>query len=149
MDRALLRDLVHQLETLSRPFPGQSDTPLQAISQFNALLKVAKFLYPNRADIQALKDYERVSYVRGDEFADAVRRLRSSLDLRPLGSASEVLAQIRLPPDAPADIALDMRELEGAINLGLTKTALLLAGSIAEALLLSRVTRISQTVVQG
>ena len=49
-----------------------------------------------------------------------------------------MLAGLGLPSDAPEDLLLDLRELEEAVNLGLAKTVLLLSGSIAEALLLSR-----------
>jgi hypothetical protein len=58
--------------------------------------------------------------------------------MRPFNTAGEVLAKIELPSDAPDDVLFDMQEIEGAISLGLTKTVLLLAGSIAEALLIVR-----------
>lgn len=77
-----------------------------------------------------------ITYV--EVFEDAVLRLKSAIDLRPLNSAGETLALLVLPPDAPPDVASDIKELEGAISLELTKTALLLAGSIAEALLIVR-----------
>src|ERR1044071_9481768 len=82
--------------------------------------------------------YEFSSLVPNHKFTDAVTRLKYALDLRPLSSAGEILAQVQLPSDAPGDVVLDMREFEGAISLELTKTALLIAGSIAEALLISR-----------
>jgi hypothetical protein len=51
---------------------------------------------------------------------------------------SELASGIQLPPDAPAGLFADLQEFRDAVGLGLKKTALLLAGSIAEALLLSR-----------
>lgn len=138
MDKITLRDAVYKLEELSRSSEGQTYAFDQAASQFSGLLEAAKQLYPDRADIQTIKGYESRLIVRQLDFTDAVLRLRHALDLRPSSSSGEMLAQIKLPSDAPADVALDMSELEGAISLELTKTALLLAGSIAEALLLSR-----------
>src|SRR5205085_8198688 len=93
---------------------------------------------PGRADIQGMHSYQHLHLVLADKFKDAVFRFKHALDLRPLNSAGEMLTQIQLPSDAPADVVLDISELEGAISLNLTKTALLLAGSIAEALLLMR-----------
>ena len=46
--------------------------------------------------------------------------------------------RFQLPPNAPPDLKSDFEELQRAANHGLRKSALLLAGSITEALLLSR-----------
>jgi hypothetical protein len=138
MDRIALRDAVYKPEHLTYANENESYAYEQAVRQFNSLLELAKSLYPNRVDIQGMRGYGNEYFVHKDILADAVLRLKSALDLRPFSSAGEILAQVQLPPDAPDDVVLDMRELEGAISLELMKTALLLAGSIAEALLISR-----------
>ena len=69
---------------------------------------------------------------------DAIHRLRLSLELRPPGSITQAADGIRLPPDSSPEIAKDLQEFKEAVGLGLQKTALLLAGSIAETLLLTR-----------
>ena len=142
MDRATLREAVGLLETQSSALTDQPYAPDQAVRQFNALLEEAKALYQERVDIQALQVLEGASGVTflilGQVLVDSVSRLRSALDLRPAGSAADVLAGLRLPSDASEDLLLDLRELEEAVNLGLAKTVLLLSGSITEALLLSR-----------
>jgi hypothetical protein len=137
MDRIALRDAVYQLAELASRSDPASYAYRQAIQQFNSLLELAKSLYPNRVDIQAIERFEETSIIL-NYLKETVFILKTALDLRPPSSAAETLAQIKLPPDAPADVFLDMRELEGAVNIELHKTALLLAGSIAEALLLSR-----------
>ncbi len=136
MDRVSLRDAVYKLMEMAN-----DDNPFaftQAVNQFNYLLASAKSLYPERADIQGMHHYEHLHLVNTYVFMDAALRLKNAIDLRPFNTAGEVLAKIELPSDAPDDVVLDMQELEGAISLGLTKTALLLAGSIAEALLIVR-----------
>ncbi len=142
MDRATLREAVGLLETQSSALTGQPYAPDQAVRQFNALLEEAKSLYQERVDIQALQVLGGASSVTflilGEVLVDSVRRLGSALDLRPPGSAAEVLAGLRLPSDASEDLLLDLQELEEAVNLGLAKTVLLLSGFITEALLLSR-----------
>jgi hypothetical protein len=138
MDRIALRDAVYQLAQSNFASEGGVFAYEQAVRQFNSLLELAKSLYPNRVDIQGIQGYTSLYIVYKDIFADVILRLKSALDLRPFSSAGEILAQVQLPPNAPDDVVLDMRELEGAISLELTKTALLLAGSIAEALLISR-----------
>lgn len=142
MDRVTLREVVGLLDTQSRPLTDQTFSPDQAVLQFNAILEEAKSLYPERIDIQALQVFGGASsgtaLVRGEVLVDSVRRLRSALDLRPVGSAADLVAGLRLPSDASDDLQLDLRELGEAVNLGLPKTVLLLSGSIAEALLLSR-----------
>jgi len=138
MDRIALRDAVYKLDHLTSGTQSEVIAYEQGVLQFNSLLELAKSLYPNRVDIQAMQVYEYASLVPNHKFTDAVIRLKYALDLRPLSSAGEILAQVQLPSDAPGDVVLDMRELEGAISLELTKTALLIAGSIAEALLISR-----------
>lgn len=142
MDRAVIREAVGLLETQSRALTGRTFAPDPAVRQFNALLKEAKSRYEERVDIQALQPFGEASggtgMINGDVLVDSVRRLRSALDLRPVGSAADMLAELRLPSDAPDELLLDLRELVEAVNLGLEKTVLLLSESITEALLLSR-----------
>ena len=142
MDRATLRDAIYQLESLSTQSGGLMFASPQSLRQFNALLGTAKSLYPNRTDIQSLEPFDRdgdaLPPMSLTEYGDAVRRLRTAVSLRPIGSAEELFSQIQLPEDAPEDLHADMRELEQAIAYQLHKTVLLLAGSIAEAFLLSR-----------
>ena len=133
MDRKLLLDAVLQLQGHYRANSAHSqDVPL-----FNALLKESKVLYPNRPDILALEEYDKGEYASLDDFKGRVERLRGALELRPPAAVANLLAEITLPADAP-DLSNDLRELQDAVALGLAKTTLLLAGSIAEALLLSR-----------
>lgn len=133
MDRKLLLDAVCQLQGHYRAHSTHSqDVPL-----FNALLRKAKLLYPNRPDILALQEYEEGAFASLDDFTGRVDRLRAALELRPPAAVANLLAEIALPADAP-DLKNDLQELQDAVALGLAKTTLLLAGSIAEALLLSR-----------
>jgi len=142
MDRATLREAVGLLETQSSALTGQPYAPDQAVLQFNAILEEAKSLYQERIDIQALQVFGGVSggtaLILGEVLVVSVSRLRSALDLRPVGSAADVVAGLQLPSDASDDLQLDLRELGDAVHLGLAKTVLLLSGYIAEALLLSR-----------
>lgn len=133
MDPKLLLDAVCALEGIYRP----NATHHQDRWQFNALLNEAKGLYPHRPDILALREYDPESYCSIDDFKGSLERLRVALELRPPASVAQVLSEIRLPPDAP-DLSREIQELEGALSLGLRKTALLLVGVITEALLLSR-----------
>lgn len=135
MDKLTLRDAVQQLAALKN---GYSLTVYDsAVAQFNALLKEAKSLYPDRVDIQAILEYKE-SVVLLDQFHNTVLRLLNALELRPPTSSGILFAQIKLPEDAPPDLKQDMAELAGALSLSLHKTALLLAGSIAETLLITR-----------
>lgn len=142
MDRATLREAVGLLETQSSALTGQPYAPDQAVRQFDALLEEAKSLYQERIDIQALQVFGGASggtaLILGEVLVVSVSRLRSALDLRPVGSAADVVAGLQLPSDASDDLQLDLRELGEAVNFGLAKTVLLLSGSITEALLLSR-----------
>jgi len=110
----------------------------QAVRQFNSLLETAQQLFPVRSDLHGLEVYRNHSLVKAEEFTDVVRRLRAALELRPPTSLSELVDGIQLPSDAPADLSSDLQEFREAVGFGLRKTALLLAGSIAEALLLMR-----------
>jgi len=133
MDRKLLLDAVRQLQEYYRVHsPHSQDVPL-----FNALLKESKILYANRPDILALEEYEEGAYATLDDFTGRVERLRAALELRPPAAVANLLAEIVLSADAP-DLKNDLQELQDAVALGLAKTTLLLAGSIAEALLLCR-----------
>jgi hypothetical protein len=133
MDPKLLLDAVRALDGIHRPnAPHHQD-----IWQFNALLNEAKALYPHRSDILALREYDPTSYCSVDDFRGSLEQLRVALELRPPASVAQLLSEIRLPPDAP-DLSREIQELEGALSLGLCKTALLLVGFIAKALLLSR-----------
>jgi hypothetical protein len=117
---------------------GSSFAYAQGVRQFNSLLGRAKLLYPTRPDIQSIASYDHPSLVNVFEFEDVAMRLKSALELVPSTSAGQLLAQVKLPSDAPADVALDLAELEGALGIGLEKTILLLAASIAESLLIVR-----------
>ena len=114
----------------------------QAVRQFNALLMEAKTHYPDRSDIHSLEEYDvstgSFTTVSVINFNDAVSRLRSAIFLQPAGSAIDTFAQIQLPTTKEFDLRPDMQELEVAIGFGLEKTVMLLCGSVAEALLLSR-----------
>jgi hypothetical protein len=136
MDKALLADAVRQLDTLVGV--GSAFALPQAVRQFNSLLTTAQAVYSSRPDIGALEIYERETSVNASEFTDAVRRFRAALELRTPGSLTELVDGIQLPSDAPADLSSDLQEFREAVGLGLRKTALLLAGAIAEALLLVR-----------
>jgi len=136
MDKALLADAVRQLDTLVGV--GSTFALPQAVRQFNSLLKAAQTVHPSRHDILVLETYKGETSVNAQEFTDAVRRFRAALELRPPGSLNELIEGIQLPSDASADLSADLQEFREAVGLSLRKTALLLAGSIAEALLLLR-----------
>jgi len=144
MDIGTLGDAINSLySTTVGPSEGPvSSARQQAVRQFNALLNDAKTYYPDRSDIQSLQGYNPTNgssiSVPVDDFDDAVARLKSAIFLRPIGSAGDTFAQIQLPSAVPVDLGLDMKELEVAIGYGLQKTVMLLCGSVAEALLLSR-----------
>lgn len=137
MDKSLLLDAARQLDALGCN-PSDTFAFEQAVRQFNALLDQAKLLYPNRPDIIAVLPYEEVTRTYTGVFTDAIHRLRLSLELRPPGSISQVVDGILLPPDSSPELAKDLQEFKEAVSLGLQKTSLLLAGSIAETLLLTR-----------
>ena len=133
MNKTLLAEAVETLHAL-----GSGDKPYarkQAVRQFDTLLQQAKNLYPDRPDVAAIAAYGS-TFVLADDFDDATDRLNRALQLRPPGPSG--LEQILLPPDAPEDFAPQLEEFREAVRLGLQRTALLLAGSLAEALLLLR-----------
>ncbi len=138
MDKVILLDAIRKLNSLPQSRIAAHYAYEQAVRQFNTLLVEAQYHYPERVDIQVLEEYTDTSNVITNEFSDRVRRLKEAIELRPLDSSAETFAQIKLPEDTPSDVKLDMNELEGALNLNLHKAALLLSGSIAEALLLIR-----------
>lgn len=138
MDKMTLRDAVYKLSELTLGQAISDHAYDQAANQFTSLLEVAKSTYPDRADIVAMKGFTGRIVVYQHELKDSILRLRHAIDLRPFSSPAETFEQINLPADAPDEIIKDMQELETAISAGLTKTALLLTGSIAEALLLTR-----------
>ena len=133
MDKALLLDAIVALAASN--LTGRRP---QAVRQFNALLSKAQELYPTRPDISAMEVYERVEYVQSPEFHDAAQRLRSAIELRRPGTVTDLVDSITLPPDASEHLTADLQEFKEAVGLGLKKTSLLLAGSLAEALLLIR-----------
>lgn len=136
MDKTLLLNAARQLNE-SDMAEGNHARP-QAVRQFHALLEHAKALHPSRPDIESLESFGDPRYVNGSELRDAARRLLSALDLRRPGAVTESAASIELPPDAPSGMEADLVEFQEAVALGLRKTALLLSGAIAEALLLLR-----------
>jgi hypothetical protein len=101
-------------------------------------LQRAQELYPARPDIASMEIYDDVRYVAAPEFKDVSQRLRAALELRRPGSITDLVDSIALPTDAPQFLESDLQELKEAVGLGLRKTALLLSGSLAEALLLTR-----------
>lgn len=137
MDKSTLAAAVNLLLTNTHK-RGLSVAHEQAVCQYNSLLERAKSLYPSRPDIHSMKSYGITDTVNVEVFEDAASRLKSALEIGPVTSSGELLAQVRLPSDAPADVVLDLAELEGALSVGLEKAILLLAGSIAEALLIIR-----------
>lgn len=142
MNKAELRETVSKLDEFVSMDVGQSFARERGIAQFNALLGLAKRLYPERVDIQSVKPFlrgdDQESAVIQSEFADAVARLKHAIALGPASFTADALNGIVLPQDLANDISADLQELGGAIEMGLTKAALLLCGSIAEALLLHR-----------
>lgn len=132
----LLLDAVRQLELLG---PGVGTfARAQAVKQFNALLREAKTQHPTRHDIQALEPFSDTDYTDSIVFSDAVTRLRVALELRPPAAVTAFLEEVKLPQDVSKALARDFAELREAATIGLAKTTLLLAGAIAEALLLAR-----------
>jgi hypothetical protein len=137
MDKTTLLLAVSALLTNTHP-PGDSCAYPQAVRQFNSLLERAKTLYPTRPDINSIDEFKLFNITNVLVFEDAVKRVKFALELVPSTSDGELLAQIKLPADASDDVGSDVSELEGALRGGLEKTVLLLAGSIAECLLIAR-----------
>lgn len=136
MNKVLLSDAAKSLaSTAKRSIFAATG---QAIRQFNALLARAKELYPSRPDILALEPHDEERRVDTDDFFDSADRLRAALELRQPGRLGESVEAITLPPDAVGQLERDLEEFKEAVALGLQKTALLLAGALAEALLLLR-----------
>lgn len=136
MDKALLLDA--SISLADSNLTSSSFGRAQAVRQFNSLLSRAQELYPSRPDIAAMGLYEHVEVVNALDFRDAVQRLRAAIELRRPGTVTDLVESISLPSDAPEPLEADLQEFKEAVGLGLRKTALLLAGSIAEALLLTR-----------
>ena len=136
MDRTLLLDAVNSLTTSN--LTSNTHGRQQAVRQFNALLQQAQELYPNRPDIAAMEIYDDVRFATAPDFVDAAQRLRAALELRRPGTVSDLVNSIELPADAPQFLEADLHEFKDAVAVGLKKTCLLLAGSLAEALLLTR-----------
>jgi len=136
MDRLLLLDAVRNLEAMGT---GQGAFAWQhGVAQFNALLADAKLQLAGRHDIQALRPFETVNIVSRDVFRDAVKRLRTALELRPPQAIAEFLNDTAVVNAKASSVGRDISELREAANLGLAKTTLLLCGMIAEALLIER-----------
>lgn len=136
MDKALLLDAAISLSDSN--LTGERFGRSQAVRQFNFLLSRAQQLYPSRPDIAAMELYDRIEYVESDDFRDAVRRLCAAIELRRPGMVTDLVESIALPSDASEVLEVDLQEFKEAVGRGLRKTALLLAGSLAEALLLMR-----------
>jgi len=140
MDQGTLRDAINQLQTLANSVADIVPTK-NAMGQFDGLLTQAKLQYPERVDIQSLEAYseaESVRYVSSTEFNDSVRRLATAINLRPIGSVTELFGQIHLPDDASDEVMRDFQELGQALAFDLHKSVLLLSGAITESLLLAR-----------
>lgn len=136
MDKALLLDAVKQLDTPACQSRNGNVARVQAVRQFNSLLTEAKSLYVGRADIHAIFPFREVPF--WEDFSNEVRRFIRSLELRPPSSIAQRMDSIVLPPDALPALAPDFQEFKEAVTHGLKKATLLLAGSLAEALLLLR-----------
>jgi hypothetical protein len=136
MDKVLLTNAVRQLHGSIMPAPNVAYE--RAVRQFNALLNTAKSLFPSRPDIVAIEGFDEPRYVNAQELMDVTGRLKGALELQTPGSLGDLVAEIRLPADAPAELSADLQEFCNAIGLNLRKSALLLSGAIAEALLLLR-----------
>jgi hypothetical protein len=136
MDRLLLLDAVRQLEELGTGEGLYAWS--QGVRQFNSLLKDAKAQLAGRHDILALEPFDIPSHVERPVYRDAIRRLRTALELRPPPSIAGFLNEMVAPDDEGSAIGRDIRELREVATLGLAKTTLLLCGVIAEALLLER-----------
>jgi hypothetical protein len=136
MDKILLINAARQLN--NSDMSGGSQARPQAVRQFNALLLHAKQLHPSRPDIESLEPFDHVNVVNSGELRDVASRLLTALDLRQPGTVTEIATSIKLPPDAPSGMETDLVEFQDAVALGMRKTALLLSGAIAEALLLLR-----------
>ena len=139
MDKATLRDAINHLDSAPHPFGALLPTQ-QAQNQFDALLNEAKSHYSERVDIQSLSTLKgnSQSFLTIAIFNDSVRRLATAINLRPIGSATELFGQIQLPHDASDEVKRDLQELGLALASDLHKSVLLLAGSISESLLLIR-----------
>lgn len=134
MDKILLLDAVRKLNELGSGYEFFAAS--QAVSQYNALLAAAKTEYQDRPDIQSLQRLQDLS----SHFSvqDSAKRLLNALELRPPASIGAILEQIRLPPGADQDLEANLAELRYAATMGLAKTTMVLCGSMAEALLLTR-----------
>src|SRR5436309_2652162 len=102
MDKPTLLTAVDALLTNTHS-RGSNYAYSQAARQFNSLLERAKSLYPTRPDIQCMESYEYTNIVNVLVFEDAAKRLKFALEIIPSSSAGQLLAQVRLPSDAPAD----------------------------------------------
>lgn len=134
MNRKLLTEAVHTLRRLAMGHKGTL-APAAARSQFNALLEHAKLLYPERVDIQALGGLSGMDGTI-DTCSDSIGRLSEALELRAPEDLSERARLLPLPTDLPDSVLADVAELQLVVDGGANKAALLLAGSIAESLLL-------------
>jgi hypothetical protein len=138
MDKSLLLNACIALTQSDLGRSASDWARAQAVRQFNALLYRAQELYPSRPDISAMEGYPNAEVVYSRDLIDAAQRLRTAVELHRPGSISDVVDSIELPPDSREALAGDLEELRDAIALGLKKTALLLSGSMAEAMLLAR-----------
>ena len=71
MDRLLLLDAVRQLEILGSG--GGSFARSQGVSQFNALLRVAKDHHPDRGDIQSLQSFQQLDFAARRQYGHGER----------------------------------------------------------------------------
>lgn len=138
MDKSLLLNACVALSQSDVARSSDNWARAQAVRQFNALLRRAQELYPSRPDISAMASYIDVETVYARDLIDAVQRLRTAVELHRPGSTSDVVESIELPADLREPLAGDIAELRDAVSLGLRKTSLLLAGSMAETMLLAR-----------
>ena len=145
MDKTLLLNACIALTASDMAKTSDNYARPQAVRQFNALLMRAHELYPSRPDICAMGKYVGdIAFVYARELIDAAQRLRKALELHRPGSIGDSVDSIDLPGDSRESLENDLAELRGAVALGLKKTALLLSGLMAEAMLLARHPDISE-----
>ena len=138
MDKSLLLNACIALTESDLARSSDTFARAQAVRQFNALLRRAQELYPSRPDIIAIDWYPNEAAVYARDLIDAAQRLRTAVELYRPGSLNDVVDSIELPPDSRESLTADLGELRDAVALNLKKTALLLTGSMAEAMLLAR-----------
>ncbi len=113
------------------------DAPVESseIFIYEAYISVAKKLYPERPDIGNIVFVFEIFSGKKNQFVlKHANTLKHLID----GESVAITEEITFPEDAPEHIQQDFAEMQNAIALKMVKTVLLLAGSIAESLLINR-----------